>query len=186
MTKFLDAVWKTLEIEVNKFIEHDENIYLDVTLKKDFFKLLEENYRNIKKKYMKDCVNNLDRHKVAAVVIISILQIDLIKYDKDVPKGEMFIGKEIIATQIALSIMCDFLNDRIAAVGINHKISSYYMPHPMSCETPYFLVFVRNLVYSKEDFVLNPLDISEKLFLLETITLIKNNIDPDILSESKY
>ena len=98
----------------------------------------------------------------------------------------IFIGSELIAIEVALAVMCTLLNDKLEAIGHGKKILSYYMPQAMSCSTPYALIFARNLIYAQKDFVLNPLDIAEKLFLLETITLIKNNIDPQLLLEPQY
>ena len=135
---------------------------------------------------MKDSVYNLDRHKVAAIAIVTILNLDIIKPAKDIDDEMLFIGKELVATEVALSVMCELLNDKLNAIGYQKKIDAYYMPEAMSCNTPYILIFVRNLIYAKNDYMLNPLDLAEKLFLLETISLLKYGINPNLLAENRY
>ena len=182
MTKFVDAIWNTLITVTDK----RDDIIFDKSLKDTFTTSFKTLYNEIKSKYMKDSVYNLDRHKVAAIAIVTILKLDIIKPAKDTDDEMLFIGKELVATEVALSIMCELLNDKLSAIGYQKKIDAYYMPEAMSCNTPYILIFVRNLIYAKNDYVLNPLDLAEKLFLLETISLLKYDINPNLLAENRY
>ena len=62
-------------------------------------------------------------------------------------------------------------------------IKALWFPKAVSCKTPYFEIFCRNLYFSNnsDKWGLNPLDIAEKLFILEYVTLEKAGIDPQIL-----
>lgn len=44
-------------------------------------------------------------------------------------------------------------------------------------------IMCRNLYYAKTDFTLNPLDLADRLFLVEYIALTKDGINPDILKD---
>ena len=55
------------------------------------------------------------------------------------------------------------------------------MPTDMACKTDYFDILTHNLYFSRNDYMLNPLDLVDKLFLLEYLTF-KNNIS--ILNKS--
>lgn len=182
MTELINAVWNTM-VSVT---ENKSDVIVDKSLEGDFCSLFRELYDKIKDKYMKDSVYYLDRHKVAAITIVAIIRSNAIKPLKDSSDEMLFIGKELIATEVALSIMCTLLNEKLSAIGHQKRISAYYLPEAMSCTTPYILIFVRNLIYAQRDYVLNPLDLAEKLFLLETISLIKYGIDPQLLAENKY
>lgn len=182
MKQIIDSIWAAIKEEINFLQDTDKNIIFDDS-KYDFFKNeFEHNYDLIKDKYMDKKVTALDRHKVAAVMIVSMLNTKAISYKKESDRY-IFLGGEMIATEIALSWMCQSLNERLKEIGIQIEITKYSMPHAFACDTPYFEIFCRNLFFSQENYQLNPLDISEKLFLLEYITVIENNIDPIKLHE---
>ena len=44
-------------------------------------------------------------------------------------------------------------------------------------------IMCRNLYYAKNDYKLNPLDLADRLFLVEYIALTKEGIAPDILKD---
>ncbi|MBQ7347788.1 MAG: hypothetical protein IJW55_07510 [Clostridia bacterium] len=183
MTGLIEAYWAELEKTVKKHRdEEDENILFY----KDKYELFKENfnalYKKIKMQHMKPKVDALDSHKVVAVMLISVLQSNVISYAKELKQNQVFLGPHMFATEVALSWMLDLLNKKLSAKNIP-EISAYVMPTPFTCNTPYFDVFSRNLYLSEKEYCLNPLDIAEKLFLLEYITLIKNNIDPAKLKD---
>lgn len=80
--------------------------------------------------------------------------------------------------------MQDRLNKKLVDKGEN-PIGKIWMQDALSCDTPYFEILCRNLFYAKSDagWNINPLDMAEKLFILEYVTLEKNGIDPHILKE---
>lgn len=57
------------------------------------------------------------------------------------------------------------------------------LPNAQSCGTPYMEIMCRNLYYAKNDYKLNPLDLADRLFLVEYIALTKEGIAPDILKD---
>ena len=80
--------------------------------------------------------------------------------------------------------MQDRLKKKLVDKGEN-PIGKIWMPDALSCDAPYFEILCRNLFYAKSDagWNINPLDMAEKLFILEYVTLEKNGIDPHILKE---
>ena len=132
---------------------------------------------------MKDSSKPLDRHKIAAILIISTIRTDVLKSTKK-NENDIFIGNYILATEVGLSYMLQILNEELEKRELP-PIEKYYFPEAFSCKTDYSKIFYRNLYFSNEnaDWGLNPLDIAERLFLLEYITLLKNEIDTSILKE---
>lgn len=181
MTGIVNALWNALRDTVNHYQEDDEYISFDDEKFLDFKKSFEDLYNNIKDKYMKHNVKTLDRHKVAAVMIVSSLQSNAVSYTKKIGSRHFF-GEEMFSTEVALNWMLDALNERLTELG-QKRIEVYHMPKAFACDTPYFDIFCRNLYYAEQHYKLNPLDIAEKLYLLEYITLLQNGIDPSKLCE---
>ena len=135
---------------------------------------------------MEESVDNLDRHKVAAVIIISILKTIDIEYD-NLPETNVFWGKQTVAVNIGLNYMCGELNKILAENGWDGEIERFDMPNAISCNTSFEDIMIRNLVYAEgnPEWGLNPLTIAENLFLLEYITIIQRGIDFKYLSHDK-
>lgn len=184
MNATTENIWQLLDVSVEKLQEKDSNIELDSESKNEFDSIFKKNIKKIKKNYMKTKVKNLDRHKVAAIIIFSILKSKAVKYEGNVKKGEIFIGQYVIAASVGFTYMQSCLNTALEKKG-QKPIEKYCFPTPMSCNREYFEVFCRNLYYADtgKEWGLNPLDIADRLFLLEYYTLIKNDIDPSILNE---
>lgn len=182
MTPIINSIWHSLQDE-EKYYQGKKIIFnLDKNKFEEFKKSFTDLNNSIKDIYMKPNVNYLDRHKVASIIIVSILKTNLISYDGQISENKVFLGAELIATEIALSWMLKELKKELTII-VENNVEHYFMPQAWTCDTPYFEVFCRNLYYAQKDYVLNPLDISEKLFLLEYITLLRNNINPDLLKK---
>lgn len=176
----LNYVWRELKDSYIYYSNFDKKLIFVEENKADFIARFHEIYSNTKDKYMRKNVVELDRHKVVAAQITACIETNLIT--RKVNKGEVFLGLYMIALEVALNWMIIGLNDELKKVGIVKKIDRYIMPDAFACSTRYFDIFARNLYYSHvKGNGLNPLDIAEKLFLLEYITLLKNDIDPTIL-----
>lgn len=177
-----DKIWKLTEKFCKQAQSDDPNI-LFATDKYDSYKehFIELN-KMILDEYMKAEVKNLDRHKIAGIAMISLLDSDAIQY-----KGELnenrFFGKYTIAASVAISYMQDIFNNMLKVFGRN-PIQKIEFPKAFSCNTDYFEIFCRNIqfAYEKKKWGVNPLDISEKLFMLEYITLLENKIPIDLFS----
>lgn len=180
MTPLIDRTWELINVGLDIMSKADKTIEVDLSVKDDY----KENFKrlyDIVVQYMESKENPLDRHKIASIIMISIIQTDVIK---SLRKEGVFVGKYILATEVGLSYMLGELNDKLECKGVQ-RLEKYIFPKAMSCPTDYFRIFYRNLYYAhnNKEWNLNPLDIAERLFLLEYITLEKNGIDPSILNE---
>ncbi len=66
------------------------------------------------KKYMDDSVNDLDHHKVAALIIVSLLKTDAIQYE-NLDENCIFIGSELLSLKVGLAYMVGKLNEKLSA-----------------------------------------------------------------------
>lgn len=150
-------------------------------------KLFNDWYSYIKKNYMEEDVEFLDRHKVSAIIIISILQSDAVICSKEIVDNEIFIGQYLVAVSVGMTYMLNRLNS-VLLKKLKRPIDELWMPKTVfSCNVPYFEIFCRNLYFAHNEkkWGLNPLGIAKELFLLEYITIEKKGIDPYTLKEEK-
>lgn len=182
MNQAIESIWEAIGKAQEIYAENNE-ISFDITdaKKNSFSKKFQQTYFDIKKKYMKPDVIALDRHKVAAIIICTIIEEDIVKPTKEIDKNTIFLGSEMIALSVGLSYMQRSLNDILSELSIPKIINGYYMPTAMACQTDYFDIMARNLYFSRKSYVLNPLDLADKLFLIEYLTLESEMIDPKIL-----
>ena len=185
MTPVLKAFWDALDDTVRYHQKNDDAVILNHDKFDSFKALATELYNSIKNTYMKPTVDTLDRHKVAAVMIVSAIKCKAVEYSKPLQENTVFLGCEMFATEVALTWMLESMNEKLRDSGAEIQISEYYMPEAFACSTPYFEIFSRNLFFAQKHYHLNPLDIAEKLFLLEFITVIKNGVSPSLLHEGQ-
>lgn len=182
MTPLIENVWELVKEESKKYTEGNSRFIFNESKYKDFKKTFKTNYEKIREEYMLPSVNNLDRHKVSAIIIISLLEVNAISY-KDLEQGSIFIGAELLALKVGLAYLVEKLNEKLQEKGVKQKIEEFKLPNAQSCGTPYMEIMCRNLYYAKNDYKLNPLDLADRLFLVEYIALTKEGIDPDILKD---
>ncbi len=182
MTPLIENIWDLVKEIAEKYTQNDPNFIFRQNRYGDFKQSFEDNYNKIKKEYMLPSVENLDRHKVASIIIVSLLEIKAISY-KDLEKDNIFIGAELIALKVALAYLIAKLNEKLEEKNVNKKITEFIFPKAQSCETSYIEIMCRNLYYAKRDYELNPLDLAERLFLIEYIALTKAGINPDVLKD---
>jgi len=137
-------------------------------------------YDYIYDKYMMNTVRSLDRHKTGAIAAISIADAELIAaHNKE--EDEVFVGDWMIAINIGLTYLLAQLNDALHKYG--QEVDKLYMPPVFSCPRPYPEVMERHLFYNQRDGGrVSPLDLAEKFYLLECLTLERNNIGCEILA----
>lgn len=182
MRQTIERTWELLETTVKQINKQTPGVILD----NDSYRKFDDNFRKIynaiKEHYMENKVKNLDRHKVASIIIVSILKSNAIIYQGEIEQGKEFFGQYLIAASVGITFMQNQLN-AILVEKNKEPIKNLWFPDPLSCDTPYFEIFCRNLYFSNcnSDWGLNPLDIAERLFLLEYVTLEKCGIDPHIL-----
>lgn len=152
-------------------------LYLMEDLKGKYFSQCDDQYNNYKTKFMKPEVKNLDRHKVAAILVVEGISLNIIHCDK-IPEEQVFIGQEKILLTYALRyIMRDF-NNIISGSGFEH-MKQFVLPEAFSCKTKYIDIMCRNLIYARKagmlansEFSLNiEMELAEKFFLLEYIAI---------------
>lgn len=186
--------WDALNARIQAFSKQDKSIAFSNDSYASFHEYAEELYNEIKDKYMakghiEKGMNSsdifLDRHKVAAVLIVAALETAVVSYNKNLSDGRQFLGCEMFVTEIAWSWMVEKLNKEFSDKHIDIKIDKLTMPRAFSCNTPYFDIFCRELFYAKTSGKLFALDIADRLFLLEYITLIDKGIDLTLLSYYK-
>lgn len=184
MKPLLEEIWRLVALGADSVV--DKSISFQKEKYGEFVKCFENIYGNILTNYMYSDVKALDRHKVAAILIIALIEVEPLEIE-NLPHNKIFLGNENLALQIGLSYMQNELNDVLQEREIKRKISQYNMPMPISCGTSYINVMGRNLYLSKtvDEWKLNPLELSERLFLVEYITLIGEGINPYELKENK-
>ena len=148
-------------------------------------KIFDLYYNDIKTKVMYDNVQELDRHKLAAIIICSIVKANAIQYIHPYKEKEyIFDGNEKIALNIGLSYMNASLKKLLSRRPHEaEKFTDFIFPQASMCDTEYVSILCRNLCYAKRDYKLNPIDLANTLFLLEYITLIQVDIHPDTMKQ---
>jgi len=176
-------IWDVINQGVEAITFNNSSIKYNKDSKEAFSKHFTNMYEYLTTEYMVDASEPLDRHKVAAITIVSVIRSSVLTCNK-FEKENMFWGNYILATDSALVYMLAEMNKRLQSKK-KEEIPSYFFPNAMACETDYYKIFYRNLFFANEnpEWGLNPLDIAERLFLIEYITLEKNGIDPSILKE---
>ncbi len=183
LDNLIKKIWDVINQGAEAITFSNPSVKYNKNSQEAFGKHFTDMYEYLTAKYMMDADEPLDRHKVAAITIISVIRSSVITCSK-VEKENMFWGNYILATDSALVYMLSEMNKRLKSKN-KKEISSYFFPKAMACETDYYKIFYRNLYFADENskWGLNPLDIAERLFLIEYITLEKNEIDPSILRE---
>lgn len=186
MDELKTNIWKIVqqqsEIIVN---DHSKNFLFSIDSKKNFFYFFEHYYNSIKANVMYDNVQELDRHKLAAIIICSIIKAEPLKSIFPYKEKEyIFDGNEKIAVNIGLSYMNASLRQLLSMrPNEEKKFEDFIFPKASMCDTEYISILCRNLCYAKKYYELNPIDLANTLFLLEYITLLQIDIKPEIMKQ---
>lgn len=181
MRPLTDKVWSLLEEEFENN-RSNPNLKFDASKKEAFQKEFENTYHQFLETYMDETVRHLDRHKVAAIIIVSLLEVAPLSYE-NLDEDFFFVGQEVAAFKIGLAYMLEKLNEKLLSRKINKKLKKFTFPNAQSCPTAYMEIMCRSLYYTKTKYMLNPLELANELFLLEYISLTKEGIDPDLLKD---
>lgn len=185
--EFKQIIWQHVEDEIKKIIgKFPNNFEYNENGKSIFDKSFDRYFNDIKDKVMLPEARGLDSHKIAAVVICSIIKADALKvsvcdYEKD---KRIFDGNEKIAVKVGLGYMAAALKKIMKGTQEESKFTEYIMPKAIMCETDYMTIICRNLYFAKTYYQLNPIDLANTLFLFEQLTLLQNKVDLDILREA--
>lgn len=184
----IDSIWGMISEGADLITTENDGIKFSKdknAFKKNFMDL----YEKISQNYMEHSKSPLDRHKIAAIVMVAVIKSELLKQDEEERKkqeaaGKRYLGNYILATDCGLEYMLYEINHKLACSG-KESLNGFCFPEATACKTSYYNIFFRNLYYANtsDDWHLNPLDIAERLFLLEHITLKEKNIDVHIFKE---
>ena len=178
MTPLIEKTWEIINIASKYICEADKDIKADDT-KKEIYATQFRSLYELVSKYMKETNTPLDRHKVAAIIMISTIKAEVLSTSNN---EDIFIGNYVLAAEVGLSYMLSELNEALEDKELP-AIDKFFFPEAISCETKYIHIFYRNLYFADngQGWGLNPLDLAERLFLLEYLTLDKNGIAPNLL-----
>lgn len=183
MNNLIEKLWDIIYQGAQVYSYDKSHIKYNRESKSTFENVFVDLYEKIARDYMQEMEEPLDRHKVAAITMISVIKAKVLECNK-IEEDDVFLGNYILATDSGLTYMLGEMNKRLDEKK-GKEVKGYVFPEAMACETIYYKIFYRNLYFadSNNEWGLNPLDIAERLFLLEYITLEKNGIDPSILKE---
>ena len=181
MTKTVNAFWDALQVYCDDLKKKGIPIVLHASLKDSYIKNCGNAYDNYKGRYMKSGVENLDRHKNAAILVLEGEALDLITADEK-SSEEIFIGQEKILLITAFRYLIREFNNVVERAGDDKKkVTKFEFPDAFSCNTDYLDVLCRMLYREKKEvFSKNPdtlltaeMSWAERLFLLEYISIHK-------------
>ncbi|MCI9416332.1 MAG: hypothetical protein HFI82_02805 [Eubacterium sp.] len=179
-------IWNNVE-EQAKFIidKYPDNFKYNFECEKNFHNAFDRYYNTIKENVMYDNVQELDRHKLSAIIICSIIQSNPLQVISDYEKDRyVFDGNEKIAVNIGLSYMHSSLKELLQRRPDEAaKFSDFIFPIAFMCKTDYISILCRNLCYAKKYYELNPVDLANTLFLIEYITLLQIGINPETMKQ---
>ncbi len=168
------AFWKAIETQCELLSKDEAKLYLDEEKKHAYIEACDAAYKDCKEKIMAKSVENLDRHKVAAILVIMALELDVIKCDNlgQDPK-RLFIGSEKVLVSCAISYLAQQVNHIIEknASSQVQRMNSFKLPVAFSCRTNYIDIMCRVLYYDKIDNKLSLLDLADRFFLIEYIAI---------------
>lgn len=183
----LNNTWILLKDTIKIIQQKDKYVYLKEDAEKEYREIYMKMEEYIKTNYMKPSVEYLDRHKTSAIIIYAILKSQCIQYSREIKEDEFFFGEYLIALSVGFNYMLDRLNAVLKKKDKRKRqISKIWLPDIVfSCDVPYFTIFARSIYFAdkNEDWGINVLEIAEKLFLLEYVTIERKKINPKILKE---
>ena len=186
MNELKTNIWKNVQEQAQLIIkDYPQNFKYNEDSRTIFFQAFEHYYNDIKTKVMYDDVQELDRHKLAAIIICSIIKADAIQSIYPYKEKEyIFDGNEKIALNIGLSYMNASLRKLLHRnPREEEKFTDFIFPEASMCDKEYVSILCRNLCYAKRDYKLNPIDLANTLFLLEYITLMQVGITPQTMKQ---
>lgn len=169
------AYWKAITKHCEALSTGKDSMYVDNSLEEKYVSNCDKAYELCMLKEMSSDVVYLDRHKVAAILVIEAAKLGVIKR-KDGriadTEDEWFIGAQKILLISAISYLAQETNRIIEASGKDiPKMTQFKMPEAFSCNTSYIDIMSRLLRNELDDGRLYVLSWSEKFFLLEYIAI---------------
>ncbi len=161
----LKGLWDEMVINAEKFQRTDANIIVNKDRYSLFEKIFLDEYDDVKKQSMDSSVKYLDRHKVAAIIVISIIKANFLEYSSE-NKNKQFILPYQFAFSAGLSYMQYEYNHELIAAG-KKTIECFSFP-PTLCGDKYLDYMVRVLFDNDKRNDMNILNMANTFFLIET------------------
>lgn len=193
MRETTDRYWELASQQCNILSSNGTVLSMDDSVKNRYEEECSEIYNYCKRHIMKKDVENLDRHKVAAILVAKGLELDIVKWDTCAPPsdGMLFIGAEKLLLVCAVHYLAQQINELIKASGTSvQPMKIFILPKVFSCNFLYIDILSRLLHTSKEEKTLSVLELADKFFLMEYIAILdyykaNANIVFDILKTSE-
>lgn len=169
-----DAIWDTVLNAVKNLQSKVKEVVFYEGSEELFYENFNFYYKSLVKNFMAEDFDDktLDRHKVAAVIICSILKTKPVGIGQEfleLCNEKEFLGNEKIAFEVALSYMYEDLSKCFAEGSVPYVslFPRYVLPIPYSCERKYGEVICRDLYFSNQFYELSPLLLANILFCIE-------------------
>lgn len=171
MNNKLDTLWEEMVQNAYNKKRTDSNIVVNDNRKEIFFNIFDQTYAEFKKKYMKDEVEYLDRHKVAAILIYAVIKTKIMEYRiKD--DNRVFLDNYYLAFSTGMSYMQYEVN--ISNIGQNKPpINKFKFPDVLFGKKSYIQHIINMLYVADLENHLNLFELANILFLLE---IYNNNL----------
>lgn len=170
MYKKLDLLWQKMIQDMEHVNKQHKNIVIRKDKYLDFKNEFERMYNDVKNIYMNNSVEFLDRHKVSAIIMCSIINTKIVEDSIKVSDKE-FVTNYQLAISAGLSYMLYELNHQL--ITQNKKtMNKFLFPQVMYGKLSYKENLMRMLYFSDKDNNMNILSIANLLFLLENYNII--------------
>lgn len=178
MERIARLYWQLVEMKCSKLSSGDDAMYLDASLLDSYIHNCEVEYNRCKETTMNNKVVNLDRHKIAAILVIQAMNMRVIKrvdnrdYAEADTEDKYFIGPQKILVICAIHYLAQEINRILVFHGDNiSQMTKFPLPKAFSCDTEYIDIISRLLRNELDENKLFILSLSEKFFLLEYIAI---------------
>lgn len=179
-------IFKNVQYQAKQIVKkYPTNFKYNDESEQNFNRNFDHFYNYIKFNVMYDNVQELDRHKLAAIIICSIIKSKVLQVIPPYSEDQyVFDGNEKIAVNIGLSYMSSALKQLLSSEPEEaKKFSDFIFPKASMCDTDYISILCRNLCFAQKHYELNPIDLANTLFLIEYITLIQVSISPETMKQ---
>lgn len=170
------AFWELVNTQCMSLSSGEHAIYLDDSVKNQYIAACDDAYKLCKQRDMHSDVRNLDRHKVASILVTEGLNLEIIKRkDKKCAdtENEWFIASQKVLLICAISYLAQEVNALIRDAKTTIKpMRRFILPKAFSCQTYYIDIMCRLLRREMEAGRLSFLLLSNDFFLLEYIAIV--------------
>jgi|GEM_PF-2029000 len=179
-----ERLWdQSIKPKINRMLSEDDYIFFIDGQVKEKIWLTYEEYKNRVHTYMHDPDGRIDRHKVASVMLYSIIinkpfEIKILPSKQVVPSSSL-LANETLALNVALGIVWSFIfedaNNKSDTIRLEIFKDGFIFPE---CQHDDYLTHVyKMLYYAKYNKYYDIFAFSNILFLIEAYTELKRKID---------